>query len=248
MIYTCEIESEIYSKLSSYIRFLIDKKPDITLGLATGSTMKPLYSVFLQQFQNNKLDVSRLRTFNLDEYIGLPAGHPQSYRHYMQQHLFSGLGLAAGQTCLPDGCCSNVEDECARYSAAITAAGGLDFQLLGIGTNGHIGFNEPGTAFDSRTHVVELSENTRIDNSRLFADPSEMPTHAITMGISEIMGAREIALVVTGEHKAQIMLDLYNSPADPLLPASVLKLHPNVRVYLDEAAANLLPAGACQHG
>lgn len=248
MYYKLQDPAQIAECLIERVVALISDKPNAVIGLATGSTMEPLYSVFLQQFQSNRLDVSRLRTFNLDEYIGLPAGHPQSYRHYMQQHLFSGLGLAAGQTCLPDGCCSNVEDECARYSAAITAAGGLDFQLLGIGTNGHIGFNEPGTAFDSRTHVVELSENTRIDNSRLFADPAEMPTHAITMGISEIMGAREIALVVTGEHKAQIMLDLYNSPADPLLPASVLKLHPNVRVYLDEAAASLLPAGACQRG
>lgn len=247
MFFVFSSPAAIAEHLSQHLTELIRNTPDCKLGLATGSTMEPVYARLLQQLESDRPDLSRLTTFNLDEYIGLPASHPQSYNYYMHQHLFDPLGLDDSQVNLPNGMCSSLENECQDYSAAIAAAGGLDFQLLGIGTNGHIGFNEPHTPFDSLTHVIELSENTRLDNSRFFDDPAEMPTHAITMGIKDILDAKEVVLVVTGEHKADVMNLLYRSPADPKMPASALKLHPNARVYLDPAAASRIPEEALYH-
>lgn len=223
---------------------LLDKikaAPAAVLGLATGSTMEPVYAQLLQHMQQAAIDVSQLTTFNLDEYIGLSADHPQSYNFYMYQHLFNHLNLPAHNVHLPDGLASHIEEACQSYSAAIQAAGGLDLQLLGIGSNGHIGFNEPQTCFNSRTHVVELSAQTRIDNGRFFTDPSQTPSHAITMGILDIMEAKEIILVATGPNKTQIMAQLYDSAIDEALPASALKQHPNLTIVLDREAAALLP-------
>lgn len=223
---------------------LLDKikaTPAAVLGLATGSTMEPIYAQLLQHMQQLAVDVSQLTTFNLDEYIGLSADHPQSYNFYMYQHLFNHLNLPAQRVHLPDGLASHIEEACQSYSAAIQAAGGLDLQLLGIGSNGHIGFNEPQTCFNSRTHVVELSAQTRIDNGRFFADQSQTPSHAITMGILDILEAKEIILVATGPNKTQIMAQLYDSPIDEALPASALKQHPNLTIVLDREAAALLP-------
>lgn len=218
--------------------------PNAVLGLATGSTMEPVYAHFLTLLNQSSVSVSQLTTFNLDEYIGLAPSHPQSYRYFMTQHLFDTLNLPQERVHLPDGLAEDREGACGAYSAAIQALGGLDMQLLGIGTNGHIGFNEPLTSFSSRTHVVELSEQTRIDNGRFFADPSEMPTHAITMGIQDIMEAKEILLVITGRHKAAIVAELFHSAVDEALPASVLKQHPNTTIVLDREAAALLPQQA----
>ena len=212
------------------------------LGLATGSTMEPVYKQLLQSMQQAPLDLSKLTTFNLDEYIGLSAQHPQSYNYYMYQHLFNKLNIPAQNIHLPDGLANNIEQACQAYSDAIQAMGGLDLQLLGIGSNGHIGFNEPQTCFNSRTHVVELSEQTRIDNSRFFTDSTEMPTHAITMGIKDILEAKEIILVATGRNKTEIMAQLFHSDIDEDLPASALKQHPNLTIVLDRDAAALLPA------
>ena len=167
----------------------ITAKPTAILGLATGSTMKPVYAKLLEHMQQKPLNVSQLTTFNLDEYMGLAPQHPQSYNYFMYEHLFNQLNIPAQQIHLPDGLTSDIEAVCSAYSNAIQALGGLDLQLLGIGTNGHIGFNEPNTCFNSRTHVVKLSEQTRIDNGRFFAEQSEMPTHAITMGILDILEA-----------------------------------------------------------
>lgn len=248
MFFVFPTPAAIADHLAHHLTELIRSKPECILGLATGSTMEPVYAKLLDHAkQKNSPDLSRLTTFNLDEYIGLPASHPQSYSHYMHQHLFDRLGLHDNQVNLPNGTSANLEHECAQYSAAIAKAGGLDFQLLGIGTNGHIGFNEPGTPFDSLTHVIELSDNTRLDNSRFFDDPTEMPTHAITMGIRDILEAKEVVLVATGEHKADVMNLLYRTPADPEMPASALKLHPNARIYLDAAAASCLPQEALYH-
>ena len=219
----------------------IRNKPTTVLGLATGSTMEPIYARLVQKIQQGNIDVSNIKTFNLDEYIGLSQEHPQSYYQFMQQHLFQPAKIGHGQLTLPNGMCADVDVECASYSEKIRAAGGLDIQLLGIGTNGHIGFNEPGTSFDSRTHVIELSENTRLDNSRFFDDRDEMPTHAITMGIQDITDAKEIILVATGSHKAEIIAELYASDIDEQLPASVLKQHPRISILIDEAAAARLP-------
>lgn len=221
----------------------IEAKPESSLGLATGSTMLPVYEAFIDKVKEKKLDLSELKTFNLDEYIDLPAEHGQSYHSFMREHLFNHLGLKAEQSILPDGTAVDMEKECRQYSELLEDAK-LDVQLLGIGTNGHIGFNEPYTAFDSRTHVVKLTENTLKDNSRFFADIKEMPTHAVTMGLADIMAAKEIILVATGKHKAEVMAELFHSPVTEAMPASVLKQHHNVLILMDEEAASLIPAAA----
>lgn len=244
MFFVFPSPAAIAEHLAHELVHLITSKSRPVLGLATGSTMEPVYQAFVQRVHTTRPDLSQLHTYNLDEYIGLPPSHPQSYSSYMHQHLFDLLELNNSQAHLPDGMCPDCDLECDNYSKKIQMAGGLDFQLLGVGTNGHIGFNEPGTPFDSRSHVIELTENTRLDNSRFFADPAEMPTHAITMGIRDILDARELVLVATGEHKADVMDLLYRSPANPDMPASALKQHPNARIYLDPAAASRLPQEA----
>lgn len=228
---------------------LLDKvkaMPAAVLGLATGSTMEPVYAQLIDAMQQIQLDTAQLTTFNLDEYIGLSAEHPQSYNYYMCQNLFNRLNIPTQNIHLPNGLNTDIERACQAYSKAIQIKGGLDLQLLGIGSNGHIGFNEPQTCFNSRTHVVELSEQTRIDNARFFTDKSEMPTHAITMGIQDILEAKEIILVATGPNKSEIMAQLFASPADEALPASALKQHPNLTIVLDREAAALLPQTALQ--
>ncbi len=222
----------------------IQAMPRAILGLATGSTMEPVYAKMLQDLQHQPLDVSQLTTFNLDEYIGLSAQHPQSYNYYMHQHLFNQFKIPEHNVHLPDGLAADIEQACLAYSSAIQSRGGLDLQLLGIGSNGHIGFNEPQTCFNSRTHVVELSEQTRIDNGRFFSDQNEMPTHAITMGILDILEAKEILLVATGPNKTDIMAQLFHSAVDEALPASALKQHSNLTIVLDREAAAALPEHA----
>lgn len=234
----------IAQHLSQHIIDTIKRKPNAVLGLATGSTMLPVYQRFAEQVQEHALDLSQVTTYNLDEYVGLAPEHPQSYNHYMHEHLFNKIKLDDSQVYLPSGHCADIDLECKEYSAKIQACGGLDFQLLGIGTNGHIGFNEPYTAFDSQTHVVELSENTRIDNGRFFDNWAEVPTHAITMGIQDIMQAKEIILVATGAHKAEVMANLFNSPIDEAMPASILKQHPRIKIFMDLSAASLIPDSA----
>lgn len=236
----------IANYVSTQLIELIRSKPNAVLGLATGSTMEPVYEQFIQEVAIQNLDVSRLITFNLDEYIGLAEDHPQSYHYYMQEHLFNRVAFAKHRTFLPDGLCSNIAEQCAAYSSHIIEVGGIDLQLLGIGTNGHIGFNEPGTCFQSRTHLVQLSEHTRIDNGRFFTSMNEVPTEAITLGLQDIMEAKAIMLLATGRNKAQVMLDLYNSDIDESMPASILKKHPHSMIIVDEEAAALLPAGVCK--
>ena len=225
---------------------LIESKPAAVLGLATGSTMEPIYQQFIQQALHMQLDVSGVTTFNLDEYIGLGADHPQSYHYYMQQHLFNRLAFTKSQTYLPDGLCRDLAEQCQQYSALIRRFNGIDLQLLGIGSNGHIGFNEPGTSFESRTHVVDLSEQTRLDNGRFFTDIEEVPTQAITLGLQDIVDAKEILLIATGAGKARVMADLYASAIDESMPASIVKKHPKAMIIVDKQAAQYLPADACQ--
>lgn len=225
---------------------LIKRKPNAVLGLATGSTMEPVYQQFIREVAMQNINVSGLTTFNLDEYIGLGEDHPQSYHYYMREHLFNRLAFAPHQSFLPDGLCTDLAEQCQMYSKYIVEAGGIDLQLLGIGTNGHIGFNEPGTCFQSRTHVVALSERTRIDNGRFFDSMAQVPTHAITLGLQDIMEAKNILLLITGANKAQVTLDLYNSTINESMPASIIKQHPNAMIIIDEAAAVLLPETVCQ--
>lgn len=243
MFYVFPTPQSIGQYVSEELIKQIKAKPNSVLGLATGSTMLPVYAELIAKVKEQNIDLSAVTTFNLDEYIGLSAEHDQSYHFFMQDNLFRHLGLKAEQSTLPDGTAADMEKECRQYSELLEDAK-LDVQLLGIGTNGHIGFNEPYTAFDSRTHVVKLTENTLKDNSRFFTDVSEMPTHAVTMGLADIMAAKEVILVATGKHKAEVMAELFHSPVTEAMPASVLKQHHNVLILMDEEAASLIPAAA----
>ncbi len=219
----------------------IGNKPDCVLGLATGSTPIPLYAELVRRYRAGEADFSRARSVNLDEYVGLGPEHPQSYRYFMQRQLFDHINIAPENACLPDGLAEDIGAVCAAYDETITCWGGIDIQLLGIGHNGHIGFNEPGTAFTLRTHAVEISRRTRLANARFFGgDPEKVPARAITMGIGNIMAARRIVLLVSGESKAEILRRTLTGDVTPRVPASVLKLHPDVTVIADGAAAALV--------
>ena len=219
----------------------IRHKPEVVLGLATGGTMEPIYEQFVAKVRHQNVNVSKLTSFNLDEYVGLAPDHPKSYAAYMQEHLFRHLDFDESRLHLPDGLAPDLDQHSADYSARLQKAGGVDLQLLGVGSNGHIGFNEPGTPFDSTCHVVQLSERTRIDNSRFFGGDAIVPASAITMGLTEIMQAREILLVATGENKAPIVAEWYQREVTEDVPFTILKRHPRARIVLDMAAASLLP-------
>ena len=222
---------------ATIIKEQIEAHSASVLGLATGSTPLGLYDR-LQQMHRHGLDFSGVTTFNLDEYLGLSGDHPASYRHYMQEHLFAGINVPKSNIHIPDGTANDVEAECAAYEKAILAAGGIDIQVTGIGHNGHIGFNEPGTEFGCTTHVVTLDESTRQANARFFDNSLEqVPRQAVTMGIKTIMQARKILLLASGKDKAEAVAGALEGSVTTRLPASVLQLHPRVVVLLDEAAA-----------
>ncbi|MDR6224117.1 glucosamine-6-phosphate deaminase [Desmospora profundinema] len=208
----------------------------VNLGLATGSTPRGIYSRLVEDARVNGTSYRRVHTFNLDEYVGLSPKAPESYHHYMEEALFRHVDFPRGGTHLPDGTTANLEEECRKYEAAIQAAGGIDLQLLGIGVNGHIGFNEPGTSFSSRTHVVTLAESTRRANRRFFDHPHNVPKRAITMGVATIMDSREIFLMASGSDKAEIVARLLNEEVSESLPASVLKRHPQATMIAEETA------------
>ena len=218
---------------------LLTQKPDAVLGLATGSTPLGLYAELVRRCQAGQLSFDRVTTFNLDEYVGLDPSHDQSYRYFMNTNLFDQVNVRKNCTHVPSGLDTS-DAAASAYDAAIEAAGGIDIQLLGIGNNGHLGFNEPGTPFGSTTHVVELTASTREANKRFFASLDEVPTHAVTMGLKTIMNARSIILMALGEAKAPIVRQMVHGDVTPSVPASILQLHPNVEIYLDHAAASLL--------
>ncbi|WP_044642213.1 glucosamine-6-phosphate deaminase [Risungbinella massiliensis] len=219
---------------------LVMEKPNAVLGLATGSTPLGTYGFLKQDYEQNGTSYQQVTTFNLDEYVGLDGSHPQSYRYFMNKNLFSGIDIQLDNTYVPSGQVENMEEECLNYESLLRTKGPIDLQLLGIGRNGHIGFNEPGTSFQTNTHVVELTESTREANKRFFDSIEEVPTHAITMGISSIMESNEILLLVSGESKAPIVRDLFEKEQTEEIPATVLKSHPNVTVIADEEALSLL--------
>ena len=216
---------------------LLREKPDAILGGATGSTPLGLYAELARLCKAGEISFARARSFNLDEYVGLDGSHDQSYRYFMNENLFKHIDIDLANTRVPDGINTAIA---AEYDKEIEAAGGIDLQLLGIGVDGHIGFNEPGTPWDSVTHVVELTENTREVNSRFFASLDEVPTHAVTMGIKTVMNARSIILMAIGKSKAEIVRAFIQGPVTTEVPASILQLHPDVEVYLDPEAAALL--------
>jgi glucosamine-6-phosphate deaminase len=215
-------------------------KPDLTLGLATGNTMESVYANLVRMHREEHLDFSRCRTFNLDEYVGLPGNHCNSYRRYMNLNLFLQVNIDLRNTHLPDGTAADLEAECTRYERLIAGCGGIDLQLLGIGLAGHLGFNEPASSLRSRTRIKVLSPVTRAQNSSLFPLPDEMPRRAITMGVGTILDARRCWLLATGEDKAEIVAKAIEGPLTSMISASALQLHPHCTVVLDESAAGRL--------
>lgn len=216
----------------------IKEKPESVLGLATGSTPIGLYDELVSRYNEGRIDFSKVRTFNLDEYYPIKAEHRQSYSTFMDKHLFSKVKFA--DTRLLSGEVNDPHEECVRYDAEIEAAGGIDLQLLGIGHNGHIGFNEPAVSYPFGSYLVDLTKDTLEANSRFFDEDETQPTQALTMGIGPIFKARQILLLITGEGKADITKKLFDDMLYTDIPACLLLLHPNVTVVLDKAATGKL--------
>ena len=211
-------------------------KPDCVLGLATGSSPVGTYQELIRKYQAGALDFSRVRSVNLDEYVGLTPDHDQSYAWFMRHNLFDHININRANTNVPSGVAPDTEAECARYDALIASYGGIDLQLLGLGPNGHIGFNEPADEFPTGTHQVTLTDATIQANKRFFASADDVPRHARTMGIRDIMQARRVLMVVSGEGKAETVRAAFTGPVTPRVPASILQLHPDFTLVADEAA------------
>jgi glucosamine-6-phosphate deaminase len=219
---------------------LLREKPDAVLGLATGSTPLRLYRALARM----KLDWRKATTFNLDEYIGLPKEHPQSYHSFMWENLFRHVNIARKNVHIPNGMANNIPKFCAQYEKQIRAAGGIDLQVLGIGTDGHIGFNEPTSSLASRTRIKTLTQRTCKDNARFFGHADKVPHHVITMGLGTIMEARQCLLFAFGRKKAAAIAAMVEGAVTAINPASILQMHPNVKVFLDSAAAAKLKRAA----
>jgi glucosamine-6-phosphate deaminase len=227
---------------------LIQEKPNAVLGLATGSTPLRLYKELIRMHKEEGLDFSRVTTFNLDEYIGLPADHEQSYYRFMWDNLFSHINIKPENVHVPDGMTDDVPAFCAAYEQAIVDAGGIDLQVLGIGSDGHVGFNEPTSSFASRTRIKTLTRQTVADNARFFdGDESRVPRHCITMGIGTIMDARMNILLAFGDNKADAVAATIEGPVAAMMPASILQHHPAAKMFIDEAAASKLSLSDYYH-
>ncbi|KAA9089384.1 glucosamine-6-phosphate deaminase [Microbacterium radiodurans] len=219
---------------------LVRARPDAVLGLATGSTPLAVYRHLAARVRDEALDVSQVRGFALDEYVGLPAGHPESYRKVIEREVIEPVGLDPERIAVPAGGLDGVETAGERYEAAIREAGGIDLQILGIGRTGHIGFNEPGSSLASATRVKTLTEQTRADNARFFDSPDDVPMHCITQGIGTILRARHLVLLAFGAAKADAVAAAVEGPVSTSAPGSAVQLHPHVTVVVDEAAAGAL--------
>lgn len=230
---------EMSKKAGQLIAEKVRLKPRMTLGLATGSTPLGVYQYLIKDHQENGTSYQEIHSINLDEYIGLPYGDPNSYHFFMKKNLFNHIDINQDHTHVPNGNASNLDEECNRYERFIHEEGGIDLQILGIGQNGHIGFNEPGTSFTSRTHIVNLAQDTKEANSRFFKSMDEVPTQAITMGIASILDSREIFLLVSGVKKAEAVARLLTENPSEDFPASALKQHANVTIIADEEALTI---------
>lgn len=228
-------------KAANIISAQIITKPNCVLGLATGSSPIGTYDQLIEWYEKGDLDFSQVSSVNLDEYRGLDHDHDQSYYYFMHEHLFDRVNINPANTNVPDGTEPDAEKECRRYEELIASYGGVDLQLLGLGHNGHIGFNEPAPAFDKETHCVDLTESTIEANKRFFASADDVPRQAYTMGIGTIMKSKKILVVVSGEDKAEIVAKAFCGDVTPEVPASILQFHPDVTVVVDEAAASKLP-------
>ncbi|HWT73989.1 MAG TPA: glucosamine-6-phosphate deaminase [Mobilitalea sp.] len=231
---------EMSRKAANIISAQIILKPDCVLGLATGSTPIGIYQQLIEWYIKGDLDFGEVKTVNLDEYKGLSPENIQSYHYFMKENLFRHVNLKSSNTFIPDGLAWNSEDECNRFNEVIEQLGGIDLQLLGLGHNGHIGFNEPGEAFEKGTHCVTLTQSTINANSRLFNEGEVVPNEAYTMGIRTIMLAKKILLVVSGKDKAEILKKVLTGPITPAVPASILQMHSDFTVIADADAAELL--------
>ena len=235
-IYKAKDYKDMSRKAANIISAQVIMKPNCVLGLATGSTPIGTYDQLVEWYNKGDLDFSEDTTVNLDEYKGLPRTNDQSYYYFMHQHLFDRVNIDPERTNVPNGMEPDAEKECGRYEELIRSLGGVDLQLLGLGHNGHIGFNEPGEAFEKETHCVDLTESTIEANKRFFASADDVPKQAYTMGIKTIMQAKKILIVVNGENKADIVERAFFGPVTPEVPASILQLHNDVTLVGDEAA------------
>ena len=231
-------DKEINEEVAREIVELINKKPNAVLGLATGGSPVGVYKELIKKYNEKEVSFKFVKTYNLDEYIGLTKDNKESYYYFMCHNLFNYIDINMDNVHLPDGI--NYEDSIANYENSIASDGGIDYQILGIGSNGHIAFNEPGTSFESNVHRVELKESTRIDNSRFFNSLDEVPTSAITMGLKSILSAKRIILIATGVHKAEAIKHLFEGKEDINWPVTILNRHENVTIFCDKESASLL--------
>lgn len=239
-IYRAKDYNDMSRKAANIISAQVIMKPNAVLGLATGSTPLGIYSQLIEWYKKGDIDFSEVTSINLDEYKGLAKDNPQSYYYFMCENFFNHINIDKKNVNIPDGMQENSDIECERYNRIIHGAGGIDMQLLGIGGNGHIGFNEPGCAFETETHCVKLTESTIRANSRFFKSSDEVPKEAYTMGIKSIMQARKILLVASGENKAKAIYEAICGPVSPKNQASILQMHNDVTIVADEAALSLI--------
>lgn len=240
-IYRAKDYEDMSRKAANIIASQVVLKPDCVLGLATGSTPIGAYKNLVEKYEQGDLDFSQVTTVNLDEYKGLPRENDQSYYYFMHDNLFDHVNVKPENTHLPDGTKEDANEECARYEELIRSLGGQDLQLLGLGHNGHIGFNEPDAVFEKTTHCVDLQESTIEANKRFFASADDVPKQAYTMGIGTIMQAKRILVVVSGEDKADTVAKAFFGPVTPEVPASILQFHKDVILVADEAALSKVP-------
>ena len=242
IIYSGKDYEEVSRKAANIMSAQIIMKPNAVLGLATGSTPVGMYKQLIEWYKKGDLDFSQITSVNLDEYKGLSGDNDQSYRYFMNTNLFDHVNIDKARTYVPNGLEEDSDKACADYNEVIRSVGGIDMQLLGIGGNGHIGFNEPGEAFEKETHCVDLTESTIKANARFFESMDEVPKQAYTMGIKNIMQARKVLLIVSGEGKAEILDKVLYGPVTPQVPASILQLHNDLTVVADEAAMSVIKA------
>ncbi len=240
-IYRAKDYKDMSRKAANIISAQIIMKPNCVLGLATGSSPIGTYKQLIDWYNKGDLDFAEVKTINLDEYKGLTRDNVQSYAYFMNENLFKHVNIDIHNTHLPNGMAADDEEECRRYNSIIHSMGGIDLQLLGLGHNGHIGFNEPDEAFEKETHLIALTQSTIDANSRLFDNPEDVPRYAYTMGIKTIMQAKKILVVVSGEDKSEIVAKAFFGPVTPEVPASILQMHNDVTIVGDEAALSKIP-------
>jgi len=239
-IIICKNYEEVSKKAAAMIVKEMIVKPDLILGLATGSSPIGLYENLIEAYDDELISFKDIKTFNLDEYIGIDRSHPESYYSFMNEHLFKHIDIRQENINIPNNDITKIDTLAKEYNDLLFG-NQRDIQILGIGSNGHIGFNEPGSSLSNQTFIVELDEQTRMDNSRFFGSFEEVPKYAITMGIKNIMYSRKIVLIASGKHKANAVYNMAFGDIDTKVPASILQLHPDCKVIIDEDAASLLP-------